>query len=123
LLEFGAGDGLLYCVTEFIEAKTLEQILQEAEEQECYTPIQIPLIVSYITQLCTAQQYAHEQDIVHGNIQPSSILVQDDQYILLTNFSMKRIYYEDEPMVAQIEEGNAAYIAPEQAVWHALSCQ
>lgn len=116
LLEFGAGDGLLYCVTEVIEAKTLEQILQEAEEQECYTPIQMPLIVSYITQLCTALQYAHEQDIVHGNIQPSSILVQDDQYILLTNFSMKRIYYEDEPMVAQIEEGNAAYTAPEQAV-------
>jgi serine/threonine protein kinase len=116
LLEFGAGDGLLYSVTEFIEAKTLEQILQEAEEQECYAPIQMPLIVGYIAQICNALQYAHEQDIVHGNIQPSSILVQDDQYILLTNFSMKRIYHEDEPMVAQIEEGNAAYTAPEQVV-------
>lgn len=116
LLEFGAGDGLLYSVTELIEAKTLEQILQEAEEQECYTPIQIPLIVRYIAQICNALQYAHEQDIVHGNIQPSSILVQDDQHILLTNFSMKRIYHEDEPMVAQIEEGNAAYTAPEQVV-------
>jgi ABC-type phosphate transport system substrate-binding protein len=116
LLEFGAGDGLLYSVAELIEAKTLEQILQEAEEEECYTPIQMPLIVHYITQICNALQYAHEQGIVHGNIQPSSILVQDDQHILLTNFSMKRIYHEDEPMVAQIEEGNAAYTAPEQVV-------
>jgi serine/threonine protein kinase len=116
LLEFGAGDGLLYSVTEFIEAKTLEQILQEAEERESYTPIQVPLIVSYITQICNALQYAHEQGIVHGNIQPSSILVQEDQYILLTNFSMKRDYHEDEPLVAQIEEGNAAYTAPEQVI-------
>src|SRR5215470_14112583 len=51
LLEFGAGDGLLYTVTELIEAKTLEQILEEAEEEESYTPIQMPLIVSYITQI------------------------------------------------------------------------
>jgi len=116
LLEYGAGEGLLYSVTKLIEAKTLEQILQKAEEEECYTPIQMPLIVRYITEICSALQFAHEQDIVHGNIQPSSILVQDDQYILLTNFSMKRIYHEDEPMVAQIEEGNAAYTAPEQVV-------
>jgi phosphate transport system substrate-binding protein len=116
LLEFGAGEGLLYSVAELIEAKTLEQILEESEEEECYTPIQMPLIVHYIAQICDALQYAHEQGIVHGNIQPSSILVQDDQHILLTNFSMKRIYHEDEPMVAQIEEGNAAYTAPEQVV-------
>ena len=116
LLEFGAGDGLLYSVAELIEAKTLEQILQESEEEECYTPIQMPLIMHFIAQICNALQYAHEQGIVHGNIQPSSILVQDDQHILLTNFSMKRIYHEDEPMVAQIEEGNAAYTAPEQVV-------
>jgi phosphate transport system substrate-binding protein len=114
LLEFGAGDDLLFCVTEFTEAETLEQILQQTESQERF--IQMPLIVRYITQLCAALQYAHEQQIVHGNIQPSSILVQNDQHILLTNFSMKSIYQEGKPLVAQIEEGNQAYIAPEQVV-------
>ena len=69
-----------------------------------------------ITQVCAALQYAHEQHIVHGNIQPSSLLIQPDQNILLTNFSMKHIYQEGDPLVAQIEEGNAAYIAPEQVV-------
>ncbi len=116
LLEFGAGDGLLYTVTEFAKVGTLEQVLHDAEEQEPFIPIQTPLIVRYITQICAALQYAHEQQIVHGNIQPSSILVQGDQQILLTDFSMKRICQEDEQIVAQIEEGNPAYVAPEQVV-------
>ncbi len=114
LLEFGAGDDLLFCVTESTEAETLEQVLQPTESQEEY--MSVPLIVLIITQLCSALQYAHEQHIVHGNIQPSSILVQSNQQVLLTNFSMKRIYQEGEPFVAQIEEGNQAYVAPEQVV-------
>jgi phosphate transport system substrate-binding protein len=114
LLEFGAGDDLLFSVTEFAEAETVEQVLEKSENQERF--IQMPLVVHYITQLCAALQYIHEQHIVHGNIQPSSVLVQSDQHILLTNFSMKRIHQEFDPSVAQIEEGNQAYTAPEQVV-------
>jgi ABC-type phosphate transport system substrate-binding protein len=114
LLEFGAGDDILFCVTEFTEAGTLEQVLQKTEIQDHFIPVS--QIVGLITQLCAALQYAHELKIVHGNIQPSSILVQDTQDILLTNFSMKSIYLEGEQLVAQIEEGNQAYIAPEQVI-------
>jgi len=116
LLEFGAGDDLLFCVTELAQVETLEQILQEAERQECLTPLPIPLVVRYITQICAALQYVHERQIVHGNIQPSSVLVQSNEHVLLTNFSMKHMYQDNEPVVAQIEEGNPAYIAPEQVV-------
>ncbi len=114
LLEFGAGEDLLFCVTESTEAETLEQVLQKTENQEHFLPM--PLVVRFIMQLCAALQYAHEQHIVHGNIQPSSILVQSNQQILLTDFSMKRIYQEGEPLAAQIGDGNQAYVAPEQVV-------
>jgi len=112
LVEFGAGDGLLFSVTRLIEAETLEQFLKRTEGQ--LAPV--PAVVALIDQLCSALQYAHEYGIVHGNIQPSSILLQEGGHVLLTNFSMKRIYQEGEPVVAQIEEGNAAYTAPEQVV-------
>jgi ABC-type phosphate transport system substrate-binding protein len=114
LLEFGSGEDLLFDITEFPKDKTLEQVL-EHEENEGYFK-SIPQIVRSITQVCAALHYAHTQHIVHGNIQPSSLLIKPDQNILLTNFSMKRIYQEGDPLVAQIEEGNAAYIAPEQVV-------
>ncbi|HZU68907.1 MAG TPA: substrate-binding domain-containing protein [Ktedonobacteraceae bacterium] len=112
LLEFGAGEGLLYCVTRLIEAETLEQFLQRMEGQAA----SMSAVVGLMDQLCDALHYAHERGIVHGNLQPSSILLQDGGRLLLTNFSMKRIYQEGEPLMAQIEEGNAAYVAPEQVV-------
>lgn len=112
LLEFGAGEGLLYSVTRLIEAETLEQFLKRTDGQ--LAPINA--IVGLINQLCAALQYAHEHEIVHGNVQPSSILLQPGGHLLLTNFSMKRSYLDGEPVVAQVEEGNAAYIAPEQVV-------
>ncbi|HWZ17778.1 MAG TPA: serine/threonine-protein kinase, partial [Ktedonobacteraceae bacterium] len=114
LLEFGSGEDLLFDVTEFPRDKTLEQVLACGEDEEFFRSI--PQIVRLITQICSALQFAHKQNIVHGNIQPSSLLIQPDQNILLTNFSMKHIYQEGDPLVAQIEEGNAAYIAPEQVV-------
>ncbi len=114
LLEFGSGEDLIFIVTEFPKEKTLEQVLEHGENEEFFKSM--PDIVRSITQVCAALHYAHEQHIVHGNIQPSSLLIQPDQDILLTNFSMKRIYEDGDPLVAQIEEGNAAYIAPEQVV-------
>ena len=114
LREFGSGEDLLFYVTEFPNDKTLEQVLEPGEDEEFFKSTLH--IVRLITQVCAALQYAHEQHIVHGNLQPSSLLIQPDQSILLTNFGMRRMYQEGDPLVAQIEEGNAAFIAPEQVV-------
>ena len=114
LLEYGSGDELLFVVTEFPKDKTLEHILECGQDGELFESLHE--IVDSITQVCNALQYIHNRHIVHGNIQPSSLLIQSDHTVLLTNFSMKHIYQENDPLVAQIEEGNAAYVAPEQVV-------
>ncbi len=116
LIEFGAGDGLLYCVSEMAEAESLEQYLNRWEREHTGASLPVPLVVRWTTQLCEALAYAHEHGISHGNIQPSSILLRSDDTLLLTNFSMKRVAQEADPAVAQVEEGNASYVAPEQAV-------
>ena len=68
---------------------------------------------------CAALQYAHEHGIVHGNVQLSSILMRNQEHVmlpLLTHFGMRRAYQEGDPLVSHIDEGNAAYVAPEQAL-------
>lgn len=112
LLEFGSGEELLYSATLLTETETLDHILRQQQGQM----ITIERAVQIITQLCDAIDYAHAQDIVHGNIQPSSIVVRDENEVLLTNFSLRRAYQPGEPLVSQIDEGNPAYIAPEQAL-------
>ena len=114
LIEFGTGKDLLFDVTEYPKDRTLEQILERGEDRKLFRSL--PHIASLITQICAALDYAHEQNIVHGNIQPSSLLFQTDQKALLTNFGMKRKYENGDPLVAQIQEGNATFVAPEQFV-------
>ena len=112
LLEFGTGEELLYSATLLTEAETLEHVLRRQQEQT----LSIERVVQLVTQLCDAVQYAHEQGIVHGNIQPSSILMGNENDVLLTNFGLRRSYQEGDPFVSQIDEGNPAYIAPEQVL-------
>jgi serine/threonine protein kinase len=114
LLEYGAGEELLYCATQLIEAETLEHFLRDRASDGSYLPL--PLVVQLITQLCSGLHYAHQQGIVHGNIQPSSILLRDGNHVLLTNFSMKHASQEHIPVIAQVAEDNAAYAAPEQGI-------
>ncbi|HYX50834.1 MAG TPA: serine/threonine-protein kinase, partial [Ktedonobacteraceae bacterium] len=114
LIEYGSGEDLLFDVTEFPKYETLEDVLESEEDGKYFKSIH--QIVSLITQVCNALQYAHDRNIVHGNIQASSILIQPNHTFVLTNFSMKRIYQEGDPLVAQIENGNVAYVAPEQVV-------
>jgi serine/threonine protein kinase len=112
LLEFGTGDDLLFTATLFPGMETLEQFLERQQERQ----LPVAFIVRLMAQLCSAVQYVHEQDIVHGNIQSSSILVRNDGDILLTDFSMRHAYQEGEPLAVQFDEGNSLYAAPEQGL-------
>ncbi|HLZ81527.1 MAG TPA: serine/threonine-protein kinase, partial [Ktedonobacteraceae bacterium] len=112
LLEFGAGGDLLYCATVLSEEETLEHYLKRRPGQV----LPVSQALNYASQLCAALQYAHEQGIVHGNIQASSVLMRDQEHVMLTHFGMRSAYVDGQPLVSQINEGNAAYIAPEQAL-------
>lgn len=109
LVEFGSGEDLLYSVTLLPEAETLEQFLDR--QQERFLPL--PFVVKLMEQLASAVEYAHQQGIVHGNIQPDSLFLNEEGDLLLTNFGMCRAYQQDEPVVP-FDGGNPSYIAPEQ---------
>jgi serine/threonine protein kinase len=109
LLEFGTGHELLYCVTALPDVPSLAQVL----EDEPRASFSVASVVKQALQLCDVLQYVHEQHIVHGNIQPSSIYVSADEEVWLTHFGMCCAYHAGEPLVAQIDGGNAHYMAPE----------
>ena len=112
LYEFGTGNDLLYCVTLFPEAETLEHFL----ERQTQRMLPLEQVFRLIVQLCDAVQYLHNHNIVHGNIQPSSIYFRDGQDIALTNYGMRHAYQEGEQLASLLDEGNVSYIAPEQSL-------
>ena len=112
LHEFGASDELFYCVTLFPEMSTLQHLL--ARQTQHVLPLEH--IMHLIVQLCDAVHYLHTHDIVHGNIQPSSIYLRNGHDAVLTNYSMRRAYQEGEILALLLDEGNAVYVAPEQSL-------
>src|SRR5690349_17084998 len=72
-LEYGEGEGLLYMVTPFVKTGTLEQLLRRVGGR--FSALQaLPIL----QQLCSAVQYAHDHDVIHGNIKPSNIFIASD---------------------------------------------
>ena len=112
LHEFGAGDELLYCVTIFPAMDTVEQYMK----QQTLRTLPLAFVLRLIIQLCDSVHYLHTHDIVHGNIQPSSIYLRDGHDPLLTNYGMRRAYQEGDPLASLLDEGNIAYVAPEQSL-------
>ena len=120
LIEYGAGDDLLYTVTQVTEAETLQRFLERWENGQPDAPVpallSLAVVGRILTQIGSALHYAHEHRIVHGNIQPTSILVEHEGHFVLTDFSMKSPREETDAVVMQAQGGNAAYMAPEQAL-------
>ncbi len=78
-LEFGEGEGLLYVVTPFVTPGTLEDLLVRVGGR--FSAMQALPIMQ---QLCSAVQYVHNHDVIHGNIKPTNVFVAADGRMLLS---------------------------------------
>ena len=110
-LEIGEGEGLLYSVVPFVTTGTLEELLKRVGGK--LTAMQALQIMQ---QLCSAVQYAHERDVIHGNIKPTNIFVAADSRMLLSDFGIVRGYDDSQHSLTRIGWGSAEYAAPEQSL-------
>src|SRR5437763_11876772 len=69
ILDFGIENNLPFLVMEYAQNGTLRQ--RHAED------IAVPstLILSYVKQVASALQYAHNQNIIHRDIKPENMLI------------------------------------------------
>ncbi len=110
-LEFGEGEGLLYSVTPFVASGTLEDLLRRVGGK-----LNAMQTLQIMQQLCSAVQYAHEHNVIHGNIKPTNIFVAADSRMLLSDFGIVRGYDDSQQSLTRIGWGSAEYAAPEQSL-------
>lgn len=72
--------------------------------------IAFPQIVGYGVQIAKALKFAKKLDIIHGDIKPSNLLVQDDDTVKLSDFGMAR---RESKVNDSIHGGTPNYLAPE----------
>ena len=80
-------------------------------------PLPLSTIVSYVTQLADALQYAHEQKVIHRDVKPENMLLDRRNEVLLSDFGIALVaqssHYHSTQSIQELA-GTIAYMAPEQ---------
>lgn len=84
MLNMGEKRSEEYLVMEYIEGKTLREVLEEQDGKPLPTTEAIGLTV----QICDALTYCHEHGVFHRDIKPENIMVQKDGSIKLIDFGV-----------------------------------
>ncbi|MFQ3676257.1 MAG: serine/threonine-protein kinase [Endomicrobiia bacterium] len=107
-------DGVSVClVFEYIDGKTLEQVIRE--KKKIYYKDTIKIIKS----VCEAIRYAHGQNIIHRDLKPSNIMVSNDMSIVkVMDFGIAREAKDATLWITGKDikdtSGTIAYMSPEQ---------
>lgn len=111
IYDWGSDDGTYYIVMEYVDGRTLREILQQDGRIEPDRAAEIA------ADICGALHLAHEQGIVHRDVKTGNIIVTQGRQTKVTDFGIARAATETGQTVTQTGTviGTAAYLSPEQA--------
>jgi len=111
VLDFGVADTIPYLVVDYAPNGTLRKRHPKG------SPPSLPTIVTYVTQVAAALQYAHAQKVIHRDVKPENMLLGRDNEVLLSDFGIALVAqstrYSSTQGVQDLA-GTIAYMAPEQ---------
>jgi len=104
LLDVGWEADPPYYVMEYIESGSLEQLIQKNDGRT------VEQIVELFREIVIGLNHAHAKGILHCDLKPANVLLDQDAKPRLADFGQSRLTHEQTPSL-----GTLFYMAPEQA--------
>jgi len=96
-----------FILLDFVEGETLKQRIFDAEG-----PMVSREILEVTRGVCSALHYAHSEGLVHCDIKPANIMIDQHGKVLVLDFGIARL--TDEATATMVGAGTPAYMSPEQ---------
>ena len=109
MYDVGEDNGLYYIVMEYVEGKTLKQLLKKRGSLTLSEAIDIML------QLTDGMAHAHDSYIIHRDLKPQNIMIKDDGQVKITDFGIAMALNATQLTQTNSVMGSVHYLPPEQA--------
>lgn len=106
--DYGEDSGASWLVMELVEGAPLSQIIKDDG------PLGAKRTASILAQAASALQAAHDAGVIHRDVKPANILVDDDGYARLTDFGISKSMAGSALTQTGEMLGTAHYLSPEQ---------
>src|SRR5436305_9060164 len=109
VLEFGLDNQTPYLVMEYTPGGTLRS------EHLKGTRLSFEQIVTYVKQIASALDYAHQQRVIHRDVKPDNLLLNAKDEVVLSDFGLAVVQRSlDSLSMSNLAAGSPLYMAPEQ---------
>jgi len=113
------GTALPYIVMEYVEGRTLRDVLK-AEGQ-----LPMRRAMEIVADVCGALDFSHRNGIVHRDIKPANVMITEAGAVKVMDFGIARALADNAATVTQTASviGTAQYLSPEQARGEAVDAR
>jgi eukaryotic-like serine/threonine-protein kinase len=109
VIDRGEEGGRQYIVFEYVEGENLKQVIERTGP----VPVRDALLLSL--QMARALGFAHDRGLIHRDVKPQNVLMNEDGQAKMTDFGIARSVDVEGVTITGTVLGTSEYIAPEQA--------
>ena len=106
--EIGEDDGQTFLAMAFIEGDSLDKRIEQG-------PLKIPGALDIAQQIANGLEAAHENGVVHRDIKPGNVIVDDKGHVTVMDFGLALLTEGSKLTKFDMTLGTVAYMSPEQA--------
>jgi tRNA A-37 threonylcarbamoyl transferase component Bud32 len=114
VIDAGEDGGYPYIVFEYVKGETLKQRIARVGA------LDVQDAIAYAIEVARGLSVAHARNMVHRDIKPQNVLIDEEGRAKLTDFGISRQLEQDGVTATGRVLGTTDYVAPEQAMGHGV---